>query len=354
MRNGTNYSFFEKLFREITSPKAIINPVIHTNNLENLILHTNPSNADEIIVISGYVTTPPVIHIAAQKKQKIFIINGMVPIDGITQAQHQSFIKTANLNPHLNIRYSKTKGIHAKVYCWRKNGHILHSYLGSANFTNSGLNTPNKELLIDVPSLDYIWLNNYINLIISDTEDCRATKLRANLKKPKLITAPSTPTPASFNTTIRFSLLTAEGNIPPGSGINWGQTGKSHTKKQDAYIRIPKNIIRFYPGFFNPKPPKENLPLDLLWDDGTAMRGLAEGDQRENGIKFPKQIASTPKKSILGIYLRKRLGIDTNAFVTLKNLNDYGRTHVDITLMAPGSYYLDFSTPPKQPLRISP
>lgn len=75
------------------------------------------------------------------------------------------------------------------------------------------------------------------------------------------------------------------------------------------------------------------------------MIGLLEGQQTKtiNGLVYPKQLSTSPSKSILGKYLRKRLGVDLNHMITKRDLLRYGRTSIDISLVGEGIYYLDFS-----------
>ncbi len=81
------------------------------------------------------------------------------------------------------------------------------------------------------------------------------------------------------------------------------------------------------------------------------MIGLMEGQQMdENGLIYPKQLSSSPSKNIIGLYIRKRLGlfnddgsIDTNYCIKKADLIRYGRTSIDISLIGEGIYYMDFS-----------
>jgi hypothetical protein len=58
---------------------------------------------------------------------------------------------------------------------------------------------------------------------------------------------------------------------------------------------------------------------------------------------YPKQLGSSPKKAILGEYLRKRIGVTNDHIITISDLKRYGRTSVDISLIGEGIYYMDFS-----------
>lgn len=96
---------------------------------------------------------------------------------------------------------------------------------------------------------------------------------------------------------------------------------------------------------------RENDEVELIWDDGTSMIGLMEGQQLDDDDSiYPKQLCSSPNKNIMGLYLRKRLGlinrdgsIDTKHCITKADLIRYGRTTIDISLIGEGIYYMDFS-----------
>jgi hypothetical protein len=78
------------------------------------------------------------------------------------------------------------------------------------------------------------------------------------------------------------------------------------------------------------------------------MTGLLEGSVSktdENGQKvlYPKQISTTPRKAILGKYLRERMGIPEGKAITLTDFERYGRKTIDVSLQGEGIYYFDFS-----------
>jgi len=73
------------------------------------------------------------------------------------------------------------------------------------------------------------------------------------------------------------------------------------------------------------------------------MDGLLEGSQMEKGIKYPNKISSFPKKSLIGIYLRKRLGVNLGESIRMEHLERYGRTDIDVSSLGNGIYYFDFS-----------
>ena len=124
---------------------------------------------------------------------------------------------------------------------------------------------------------------------------------------------------------------------------NWARWKRRYINKiktqEDAYIAIKKEYIHQYPNLFPPKqtmptqstttgrPQRHNDSVEVIWDDGTTMECLLEGNQEENGIVYPKQIASAPSKAVLGEYIRNRIGVPSGARVTRRDLTRYGRDY---------------------------
>ena len=70
-----------------------------------------------------------------------------------------------------------------------------------------------------------------------------------------------------------------------------------------------------------------------------------KGHKKKKGIDYPKQIASHPKKKVLGQYIRRRLGVQSGIPITTTHLTAYGRDNIEISLLSEGVYYFDFSKP---------
>lgn len=83
--------------------------------------------------------------------------------------------------------------------------------------------------------------------------------------------------------------------------------------------------------------------MELIWDDGFVMKGLLEQNNEMNGLLYPKAICSSERKSVLGLYLRERLGVSPTHLITVDDLIKYGRTDITVSLLAEGVYEMDFS-----------
>lgn len=157
--------------------------------------------------------------------------------------------------------------------------------------------------------------------------------------------------------TCRASLLSRGKEVPAMSGLNWG-LANGHVVIGDAYIGITVDMAVHYPELFPPKADiatdtggksssRQNNHIEMIWDDGTRMKGLLEGNLDVGGVIYPNKLASFPQKNILGKYLRNRLGVDLYHRITRNDLEKYGRTYIGISKDENGIYHLDFSNTSK-------
>lgn len=121
------------------------------------------------------------------------------------------------------------------------------------------------------------------------------------------------------------------------AGLNWGFSD-GHTCLADAYIALTNRFFRTYPNFF----PPQGSVITTTWDDGTVIECSLEGTQDVLGTIYPKQISSSGDKSILGSYLRHRIGVPANHRITMDDLINYGRNYVTVSYLQGNTYYFDF------------
>ena len=123
--------------------------MLYTRNLSKMVFDKNFGKFDELIIISGYVGASQVTE-ALKLNKKLRILYGMAP-SGISGPNHQIFSRTDKRKENVEIFYSLPgNSVHSKCYIWKDNGKMVRALVGSANFTNSGLNTPEKEILVDI------------------------------------------------------------------------------------------------------------------------------------------------------------------------------------------------------------
>lgn len=316
--------------------------MLYTENLEELIFHRHEIlNADELVVLSGYLGPRPV-----ERLQELpfnsRVIYGMYGAEGIKPSLHNSLIGIQNNIENLNIYYSQLP-VHSKCYVWRRRGEIIHALIGSANFSINGLTTPFREVLAETTFDTFAPLNTYISHVLNNSISCLEVGMARVVERDLRLDV------------CTVTLLGKDGEVQNAAGLNWGQNPTNHTTPNDAYIAIRTSHIRDYPNLFQPKQlnpmatdargrmSRHNDSIEIIWDDGLIMEGLLEGSQPINEIIYPKQISSFPVKAELGIYIRNRIGVPLGQPVRRHHLETYGRTDIDISLLGDGVYQFDFS-----------
>lgn len=330
--------------------------MLYYENLENRI-HDLASldNEGSFIVISGFVGYEPIRHLAMKFPEvEIIVIYGMYGSNGISAPLHNALVDLHRNMSNVKIYYS-IKSIHSKIYYKLSGENISSILMGSANFSVSGLRNDYKEVLSDVNENSYKEFQDYLAYVQNLCVECTDESIKVNnilkvsnqnRKKENLL----------LNNICRISLLDRNGKVPSKSGLNWSHS-KGHVALGDAYIPIRKDSIKKFPSMFPPKKyvggnenenltgkrRRENDEVELIWDDGYIMVGLLEGQNKIDNMTYPKQLSSSPNKSIMGKYLRERLGVSLDHIITKRDLMKYGRTHIDISLISDGIYYVDFS-----------
>lgn len=333
-------------------------------NLDNIIFHRNELfRCDELVVLSGYVGPHPV-HRLHTLPLKTTVIYGMYGSEGIQRSLHSALLKENENLDNVKILYS-TFPVHAKCYIWKYHGEVIHALVGSANFSTNGLTTPFKEVLAETTADTFDPLDRYLKMVIDEAIKCEDAVVKNNRRRSRESQANDGLYDPDVCRMPLYILEQGQEVVPAASGINWGMaklTG-SHVNINDAYIRIGADLLEHYPLLF-PMKQKEpssdetvarrdhrhNDSIEIIWDDGTSMTGLLEGSipKTENGqrVLYPKQISTTPKKAILGQYLRQRMGIPEGRAITLADFQRYGRKTIDVSLQGEGIYYFDFSVSP--------
>lgn len=315
--------------------------MLFTENLEEIIFQRhNLFESDEFVVISGYVGPKPIerLHTLPFRSKVVY---GMYGAEGIQKTLHNSLVILQDSIDKINIFYSHLP-VHSKCYAWRNKGHIVHALVGSANFSTNGLRTPFREVLAETTIDTFFPLNEYIDRVLNNSISC----LELSIENIGVDIA----TEFCF-----LTLLGRDNEVQNTAGLNWGQNPNNHTTKSDAYIKIRVEDIRNYPELF---PQKQLYPLhfdgrgrmhrhndtiEIMWDDGVNMDGLLFGNQKIDGILYPKQVTSFPHASEMGLYFRKRLGVPIDQPIRKHHLLRYGRFDVAVSKIGEGVYKFDFS-----------
>lgn len=228
--------------------------------------------------------------------------------------------------------------------------------IGSANFSSNGLSIPYRESLMEVRESDLRALNAYIDLIKRTCRTCDSID-RSELLERKTRYIVGVDTSEYEDGVAKLDLLSRNGELPALSGINWGMSTRSHVNPDDGYIPIRTEAIKNHPEIFSPRPIFDegattrgtlDEVVELIWDDGAFMQVKFEGTQPitdPNGdiVNYPKNLSSFPNKSIMGRYLRQRIGVPSGVAVTTEDLERYGSHTIRISKISEGVFSADFS-----------
>lgn len=334
---------------------------MYKSSLEDKIFKSAAANiSDTLTIISGYIGAETVALLNNYPDKKFVIVYGMYASDGISKALHDTLVNLQSKMAWVEIKYSLIP-VHSKIYCWSKDNVITEVLVGSANFSINGLRRDYKEILYPISSLAYDEYIEYRDHILNRSIPCNvASKFKNSPNAPADNTQP-----LASQGICRISLLDAKGQVPTKSGLNWGKSN-GNVVDGDSYLPIKVSYIRTFPELFPQKKyvagiintnsvgkiTRTNDVVEFIWDDKTSMIGLLEGNNSIDGVIYPNKLCSSNNKKELGDYIRKRIEakLGKSVFdaskipaVTKSILEQYGRTHIDISKIGDGIYYLDFS-----------
>lgn len=330
-------------------------------SLEDKIFKSDAASiSDKLTIISGYIGAETVSMLQRYPEKKFVIVYGMYASDGISKALHDALVDLQAKMPWIEIKYSLIP-VHSKIYCWSKANVITEVLVGSANFSINGLRRDYKETLYPISSLAYEEYKAYSKYVLDRSISCTvATKFNSTPILPVENTQP-----LAAQGICRISLLDSKNQVPAMSGLNWGKSN-GNVVDGDAYLSIKVKYIRTFPDLFPPKKyvkdevntnslgkiTRANDAVELIWDDKHSMIGLLEGNNTIGDVVYPNKLCSSNGKKELGDYIRQRIenklgkrifNASTIPVITKNILDQYGRTHIDISKIGDGIYYLDFS-----------
>lgn len=126
---------------------------------------------------------------------------------------------------------------------------------------------------------------------------------------------------------INIHLLDKTGDVQ--YGLNWGH--RDNQDKNQSYLQLPSDVYKS--DFF----PKKGTYFLVYTDDGHSF-AMNRAQKTDDGTAI-----QTPEdNSILGKYLRKRLGLTDGKEILVNDILSYGRTDISITKFDNRHYYLDF------------
>ena len=303
--------------------------LITTKLFEQVLMSPATDGANRLRIVSGYASSGMAdYHMAELKNRKkpisIELVVGMALPNVI---QHRAFQNLSTHNPYdvdfLCSYVVDDRKVHAKSFCWLENDKPLCAYVGSANYSRNGfLESGNREILAKA---DPIAVSDFYDDVLKHSRNC--VSWGNNISDFPAVNVDSASIVPSLET-VDISLLEKKtGNTPPTSGINWGQ--RKGRNKNQAYIALPAEI--YNSDFFPPRP----VPFTVRTDDNEVFI-MVRAQDRGKGIH------TTQSNAILGEYLRKRIGVASEEYVTKDDLMKYGRDYVTFTKINEETYLMDY------------
>ncbi len=312
--------------------------MIVSNLYDKVLIEPFNKGANELFIVSGYASaTFTHRHIKdflkSDHAKRINLIIGMPT----KASDHQAFINILDTNPgrFSGFYYEGRPNVHSKLYSWYQDDKPLLGFSGSANYSQSGFSEKlQRNQMVDD---DPVAIREYYTSLLPSSTSMDKFKPDVIARyRPQKIEGALYPGSIEWlveNKSVRISFLDSYGNVSEKSGPNWGQRIDNMGRQRDldqAYLSIRKDARD--EGFL----PDKGFTFTLLTDDGQALDCTVQQEGR-------KAISTTDSNSILGRYIRKRLGLASGAFITAVDFERYGRTDFTLEKIDDETFYFDMS-----------
>ena len=320
--------------------------LISKNLFQQILVEPIQRGAKDLYIVTGYASPAMVTrqfeYVAKTLNTKISLDLhvGMTGRDGLDRNNllGMQAIPRQSSGQSFNCTFSvKGTSNHSKVYVWCSERGPIEAFIGSNNFTQFGFGlSPVNSSHVEVSTR-------------VDPEEAFAYVLEAsrnsigyqNSDIPKyidLFDAPLLPNQSNeldlagnaVSNSVLLPLIQLRGAFAgethQKSGLNWGQ--RDGREPNQAYIPIPASVAKS--NFFPPK----GVHFQVTTGDGHAFICTVAQDGS-------KALETPFDNSILGKYIRERLGVELGAFVSVEDLNRFGANAIKVTRLDSDSYHLD-------------
>lgn len=318
-----------------------------------LVAPFNNENVSDLTVVTGFSNPSMVDRHFTDLEENRFHLKLLVGMGSTTQEQHQFYrrLMTSRYVQRFECYYApRTVKVHSKIYQWRNSGDNEISFVGSANYTQNGIISPTqKELFYRLaPKYNKI-INKYFDNLFDQAILCTDTSadelmtarkggeptlpkyegVMGELPNGKAIELPL----KDGLRRIRISQLESRSKPSLGktSALNWGQRAE-RANKDEAYIRVPTVAHRM--DFFPPLG-HHFIIQDIENEDEIFFAVRVSGS-------YGKGINSTEDNSLIGKYFRRKLDVPYGEPITLQDLQDYGKTYVDLYKLDDYTFLIEF------------
>lgn len=320
--------------------------MIADNLYQKVLLEPLRSGANRLLIVSGYAAaTMASKHIVdaleINPDFELSLIVGMCAENGMDLSVHNGFLSLTE-NPviaNFECKYVYDRpAVHSKLYIWCEDEIPVSAYMGSANYTQPGFLSPNRQEILQAcdpamamhcyeavePRTIYCSHGEVEDYIILTTKKTGFNGIQAD-PEDEYQDADDRRAPSK----VILSLLQKGGGVASRSGLNWGQ--RPGREPNQAYIPLPARIAksRFFP--------LNKTHFSVMTDDRKFM--ILRVEQQND-----KALTTPLNNSLLGEYFRNRLGLANGQFVHTEDLMRYGRTDIEFYKIDEETFYMDFST----------
>ncbi|UTR10191.1 NgoFVII family restriction endonuclease [Evansella sp. LMS18] len=315
----------------------------NTNLYEHLFFNPYYQDYRNLTIITSEATSSFLFRIIDDFPDiEINLVIGMSKYTGVNLWDHEEFKRITSENKNIKIMYyNGRKPIHFNMYYWKSTSLFSNDLLfsGTASFTWKSFRD-RQEIINSANDANFNILDekDFINCNKDNIEEYIALNdLSLNQHKDGIFITNSHGSTVVYHlpaSSLQFTDLSLKKNksedIHDKSGLNWGQ--RDGREPNQAYIPVPIEVHKEYPGFF----PEKKEEFTLLTDNGENFICVMAQDNR-------KAIESSKSNSVLGKYFRSRLNVPHGQKVTNSDLANYGRDYVRIYKIDSETYFMDFS-----------
>lgn len=316
------------------------------DNLYSSALIKPTSKANRLYIVSGYASATfarrHIVELLRVKKN--FEINLIIGMPS-AKSDHMAFLLLhKEFKGMFNGYYLQSQPpVHCKVYSWFNNNKPSFGFAGSANYSQFGffsdqqLNQLSDEDPVEIKKLYDGLLKK--SIFIPDHK----IVLPVGHRIPRVKSVPPGEIQWEIpDKRVTISFLDKSGNLPAISGLNWGQRVEKRihpiTKKVSFAKREPNQAYLSLKGDSRKEGflPERAFTFSLITDDKATFDCAVAQDGR-------KAIHTTNDNSLIGKYIRNRIGVPLGGLVTVDDLEKYGRTDYTIEKIDDETFLLDFS-----------
>ena len=351
----------ESLGQPFFKNKKIVNNSYKPGNLFEEEFEDALSGSFSLDIISGYVDSyaakkygQRLVDISNNGRVRVMI--GMAEKEGLAKSTFEaweSVDQELRKNNNGSGVYSPTTKIHSKVYTFNQ-GNKVRSFIGSSNFSLSGLKT-NIESVVEVDDIDSNIIQEvdtfFHDSLIIDFKDIQI-KNSSNYKKRR--------ERKSLDELLTHKQQISDLDLAKMDLVKVDLVKFAEPERYKSSLNLFHSSGRVTNGVYTPRPwyeaeltiGEKNYPdlpqnFEVRTDDGYIFNMKRSG----GGIKGKpetalKNLASTPTRKIFGEWFKRKLEekevLEENELITTETLENYGKNSLDFYKIKEDLYYLIF------------